>query len=293
MDNDEIISLELWGGTHHYKLSDETYYLKRHAGLYSNLTVCLYGILKFINLGFTPKNISLILTEYDNSYNFYNDLFKVSDDTLDLSDITQEEIDYCLRYSEPSPLGLGRQKSHVVFKILERLIKKYYELSDSTKTIHQNILNKYNIDFDKTVFIWARKTDKPVETSVPPVDRYIEILKDNNLLNHNIIIQTDDAEVFEEFKSKINFSYLIELPFSETSKGFHVDLNFMDNETFNSKYNMTKTEYLQKLISLVIIASKCKYSVIYPGNLATVIPLVKGSFDNIFSFRDNQNLIQE
>lgn len=293
MENKDIVSLELWGGTHYYRLSDETYYLTRHAGLYSNLTVCLHGILKFINLGLTPKNISLVLTEYDNTYNFYNDLFVINDDNLDLSDITQEEIDYCLRYSEPSPLGLGRQKSHVVFKILERLIKKYYTLSENTKTIHQNILNKYNIDFDNTVFIWARKTDKPVETSVPTVDRYIEILKEKGISDYKIIVQTDDIGVFEEFKSKLQFDYLSELPFSDPSKGFHVDLNFMSDDTFQTNYDMTKTEYLQRLISLVIIASKCKYSIIYPGNLATVIPLVKGNFENIFSFKDSKNLMEE
>lgn len=291
MKNREIVELDLWGGTHVYNLSDETYYLKRHAGLFSNLTVCVYGILTFINLGFIPKNISLILTEYDDTHNFYDDLFKINKDLLDMSDIPTEDIDYALRYSEPSHLGLGREKSHVAFKILVRLIKKYYTISDSTKKIHKEILNKYNIDFDNTVFIWARKTDKPVETNVPTVDRYIKVLKENNLLNFNIILQTDDIKVFDEFNEKIKFKCLSELPFSENEKGFHVDLNFMSNDNFKTKYNMSKTEYLQKLISLVIIASKCKYSVIYPGNLATVIPLVKGTFDNVFSFANSENLM--
>ena len=291
MNNKKIVELDLWGGTHIYDLSEETYYLKRHAGLFSNLTVCIYGILTFIKLGFTPKNISLILTEYDNTYNFYNDLFKTNKETLDMSDISDEDFNYALRYSEPSYLGLGRAKSHVSFKILSRVIKKYYTLSDNTKKIHKEILNKYDINFDKTVFIWARKTDKPVEVSVPDVDKYIKILKENNLLGYDIILQTDDTSVFDEFSNKIKFNYMEELPFSENSKGFHVDLNFMMNEDFKKKYSMSKTEYLQKLISLVIIASKCKYSIIYPGNLATVIPMVKGSFDNVFSFVDGENLM--
>jgi hypothetical protein len=291
MNKKELVELDLWGGTHVYNISDKTYYLKRHAGLFSNLTVCVYGILNFINLGFTPKNISLILTEYDNTYNFYNDLFKINKDVLDLSDFTREEIDYALRYSEPSHLGLGRAKNHVSFGILRRIIKKYYTISDSTKKIHKEILNKYNFDFDNTVFIWARKTDKPVETDVPTVDRYIQVIEENNLLNYNIILQTDDISVSNEFNDKIKFNCLTELPFSENSKGFHVDLNFMLNKDFETKYNMSKIEYLQKLISLVIIASKCKYSIIYPGNLATVIPLVKGNFNNIFSFADSKNLM--
>jgi hypothetical protein len=83
-----------------------------------------------------------------------------------------------------------------------------------------------------------------------------------------------------------------ELPFSDDSKGFHVNLNSVSDDIFYNKYKMTKVKYLQKLLSLVIIASKCKHVIIYPGNLATVIPIIRGNFDNVYSFFDTENLIR-
>jgi hypothetical protein len=117
------------------------------------------------------------------------------------------------------------------------------------------------------------------------------MLKENNLLNHNIILQTDDIAIYDEFNNKINCKILNEVPFSDDSKGFHVNLNLINNDTFYSKYNMSKIEYLQKMISLVIIASKCKHVIIYPGNLSTVIPIIRGNFYNVYNFSDNKNLM--
>lgn len=290
--NDNIVNLDLWGGTHEYNKLEKTYYLNRHAGLFSNLSVCSYGILTYINMGFTPENISLILTEYDNTLDFYNELFKINNDKLDLSDIPEDVLQYNLRYQEPSHLGLGREKRHINFDISNRIIKKYFSLSDNTKNIYNNILEKYNIDFDNTVFIWARKTDKIVENDVPSVDTYLKILYDNNLTNKKIILQTDDINVFNEFNSKQTINILDELPFSDDLNGFHVNLNSVSNTIFYEKYKMSKIEYLQRLLSLVIIASKCKYVILYPGNLSMVVPIIRGNFDNVFNFFDNENLIE-
>lgn len=290
--NKHIVNLDLWGGTHEYNKLDKTYYLKRHAGLFSNLCVCSYGILTYINMGLTPENISLILTEYDNTLDFYSELFKKNDDKIDLSDISNNVLQYNLRYQEPSHLGLGREKKDINFDICNRIIKKYFSLSDNSKNIYNNILEKYKIDFDNTVFIWARKTDKIVENNVPSVDTYLKILYDNKLEDKKVILQTDDINVFNEFNSKLTFNILDELPFSEDLNGFHVNLSSVSDIIFYEKYDMSKIEYLQKLLSLVIIASKCKYVMLYPGNLSMVVPIIRGSFNNVFNFFDDKNLIK-
>ena len=290
--NENLVKLDLWGGTHEYNKLDNTYYLNRHAGLFSNLCVCSYGILTYVNMGLTPENISLKLTEYDDTLNFYTELFKLNNEKFDLSDISDEVLQRTLRYQEPSHLGLGREKHHINFDIISRVIKKYFSLSDNTKKVYDSILKKYNIDFDNTVFIWARKTDKVVENKVPSVDTYLKIIYDNNLENKKIILQTDDITVFNEFKSKISINILDELPFSDDLNGFHVKLNLVSDTTFYMKYNMSKVEYLQRFLSLVIIASKCQHVILYPGNLSMVVPMIRGNFDNVYSFFDNENLIK-
>ena len=290
--NENLVKLDLWGGTHEYNKLDNTYYLNRHAGLFSNLCVCSYGILTYVNMGLTPENISLKLTEYDDTLNFYTELFKLNNEKFDLSDISDEVLQRTLRYQEPSHLGLGREKHHINFDIISRVIKKYFSLSDNTKKVYDSILEKYNIDFENTIFIWARKTDKVVENQVPSVDTYLKIIYDNNLENKKIILQTDDITVFNEFKSKISINILDELPFSDDLNGFHVKLNLVSDTTFYTKYNMSKVEYLQRFLSLVIIASKCQHVILYPGNLSMVVPMIRGNFDNVYSFFDNENLIK-
>jgi hypothetical protein len=290
--NENLVKLDLWGGTHEYNKLDNTYYLNRHAGLFSNLCVCSYGILTYVNMGLTPENISLTLTEYDDTLNFYTELFKLNNEKFDLSDISDEVLQRTLRYQEPSHLGLGREKHHINFDIISRVIKKYFSLSDNTKKVYDSILEKYNIDFENTIFIWARKTDKVVENQVPSVDTYLKIIYDNNLENKKIILQTDDITVFNEFKSKISINILDELPFSDDLNGFHVKLNLVSDTTFYTKYNMSKVEYLQRFLSLVIIASKCQHVILYPGNLSMVVPMIRGNFDNVYSFFDNENLIK-
>jgi len=290
--NENLVKLDLWGGTHEYNKLDNTYYLNRHAGLFSNLCICSYGILTYIYMGLTPENISLTLTEYDDTLDFYTKLFKINHEKINLSDISDNVFKHTLRYQEPSHLGLGREKHHINFDIINRVIKTYFSLSDDTKKVYTNILEKYKIDFDNTVFIWARKTDKVVENDVPSVDTYLKIINDNNLENNKIILQTDDITVFNEFNSKISINILDELPFSEDLKGFHVKLNSVSDTTFYEKYKMSKVEYLQRLLSLVIIASKCKHVILYPGNLSMVVPMIRGNFDNVYSFFDNENLIK-
>ena len=143
--NENIVNLDLWGGTHEYDKLDYTYYLNRHAGLFSNLCVCSYGLLTYYNMGFKPKNISLILTEYDDTFNFYDKLFKTSNTEINFDDISTEKFNHCLRYQEPSHLGLGREKDHINFDICKRIINKYFLLSDDTKTIIKGIIKKIKL----------------------------------------------------------------------------------------------------------------------------------------------------
>jgi hypothetical protein len=290
---ENIIKLDLWGGNHFLNKNDLIYNIERDCGLFSNVTISLYGIMKFIELGVPPKKIVLKLLEYKTNYDFYEDLFKTKNIEINFNDISDGEMKYFFRYCEPNTLGIGREKQHINFKILNRLIDKFYQLSDKSENIYNKIINDNQIDFEKTVFIWARKTDKIYETKTPEVDDYIDILKKNNLLDYDIVLQTDDITVYDEFKLKnINFRALNEIPYSFNNKGFHEKLYQINDEQFIDNFGISKSLYLQKLLCLVIIASKSKYVITYPGNLSTVIPILRGNFDNVFNFINEKNLMK-
>jgi hypothetical protein len=291
---DNKIILSLWGGEHTLDKETLNYTINRDCGLFSNLTVGMYGIMKYHSLGYAPTTISLCLNEYKYDYDFYYDLFKPNNINLNFDDISESEMFNFFRYCEPNSLGLGRRKIDVNFNILNKILTKYFTLSDTCSQIIDNILLKHNINLNNTVFIWARKTDKVFETDIPTPETYINILSKNNLINKDIILQTDDISVLNEFKLLgLNFRTLDELPYSYTNNGFHIRMSTTyDDEQFINEFNMSKVEYLQKLLSLSKIASMCKYSVVYPGCLTTLIPIFKNNFNNQFSFINKKSLIE-
>ena len=296
------ILLDLWGGEHRLDKTTLNYRVERECGLFSNMTVVMYGIMKYYALGYLPKTISLYLTEYKSDYDFYHDLFKQNDTHLDFDEVSEQEMFNFFRYGEPNRLGLGRRKSEVNFSILSKILVKYFTLSDISHQTINKIIAKHNIDLSNTVFIWARKTDKIYESKIPTAETYINILTKNNLINKRIILQTDDISVLSEFRSlKLNFSTLEEIPYSKSnddgtsnsSQGFHSRMatRYNDQE-FIDKYYISKVEYLQTLLALSKIASMCEYSIVYPGCLTTLIPIFKNSFSNQFSFIDDIGLIE-
>ena len=288
------ILLELWGGEHNLDKTTLNYKMDRCCGLFSNLTVVMYGIMKYYSLGYLPETIALYLNEYKDNYDFYHDLFKKNNIHLDFDDIDEEEMFHFFRYGEPNSLGLGRKKSDINFSILSKVLIKYFTLSDTCHKTINRIITKHNIDLNNTVFIWARKTDKIHESKIPTAETYINILTKNNLINKKIILQTDDISVLNEFKAlKLNFQSLEEIPYSKSNSGFHEKMSIKYNdEQFINEYDMSKVEYLQKLLSLSKIASMCEFSIIYPGCLSTLIPIFKNSFNNQFSFINDIELIE-
>ena len=83
------------------------------------------------------------------------------------------------------------------------------------------------------------------------------------------------------------------MPYSHTNNGFHVRLSIEYNdEQFINDFEMSKVEYLQKLLSISKIASMCEYSIVYPGCLSTLIPIFKNNFNNQFSFINETSLIE-
>jgi len=275
-------------------LDDDTmiYTIKRGSGLFSNLSVAIFYIMKFKKEHFLPKNISLFLTEYGDC-DFYLDLFKPNNTEIDFNDISENEVNDFFNYCRVNLMGIGSSISHFNFKIFNKIINKYFTFSDKCDIMLNQIKDKHNIDFSNTVFLWARKTDKTTEMQIPKVETYLELIENYKLNNFDIILQTDDLNVLNEFKnSNLKFKTLEEIPYSQDSNGFHNNLNFKHNdESFEQLYNMSKVEYLQKLLCLAKISAMCKYSITYPGCLTTFIPILNGSFENKLSFRNDRELI--
>jgi hypothetical protein len=292
--DDRYYKLDLLGDEHLFDKKEKIYTLKRHYGLFSNLNVMTYGILKFYKHGYKSKNLKIYLVEYDDTIDFYDNLFSKSDNDYYLDNISSYEINNHLEICYPNHLGVGFRKEDINFKIFNIINDKFFKPNNKVKNIIRNIEEKNNINYDNSVFIWARKTDKVTETNIPNANDYIKILNGLQLKNMDIIIQSDDKSVYDEFNTE-NFIYknLNELPLSEDSNiAFYTNLNRLTNDEYYNLYGHSKIEYLQKTLALVHIASKCNTVIIYPGNLATYIPIIRGNWNNVYSFKNDKELFK-
>jgi len=287
-----IIKLDLWGGNQTYDMETETYSINRDCGLFSNITIAMYGVLKLHYQGLSVKHIKLMLNEYiDETTDIYSSLFIKNLDVLNLNAYSNEEICHSLRYGEPNPLGLGREKSHIVLSLYNNICNTYFQYNNISDLVN-NIVAKYSINYENTVFIWARKTDKTHELAMPMLETYNNILWKNNLLDHTILLQTDDSSIVEMATNQYkHIKVLYEMPFSQGNKGFHNHLSHILDETFVNTHGYDKMTYLKKMLAMTVVASRCKHFVCYPGNLTTFIPILKNTFDNCFCFKNSKELL--
>lgn len=287
-----LMKLDLWGGNQTYDIETETYSINRDCGLFSNITIAMYGILKLYEQGLSVKHIKLMLNEYiDETTDLYNVLFTKNLNTLNLDAYSNTQIHHSLRYGEPNPLGLGREKSHIILSLYNNIYNTYFQYNNVSDLVN-NIVSKYSIDYENTVFIWARKTDKTYELVLPMLETYNNILLKNNLLDHTILLQTDDSSIVDMASNQYkHIKVLYEMPFSQGNKGFHNHLSHILDETFINIYGYDKITYLKKMLAMTVIASKCKYYISYPGNLTTFVPILKNTFNNCFCFKNREELL--
>ena len=75
------------------------------------------------------------------------------------------------------------------------VVKKYFSPSKQIINIIKNIEDKYHIDYNNTIAVYYRGTDKYNETQIASFDEFYTKIKEiNNLyVNKQIFIQTDIA----------------------------------------------------------------------------------------------------
>ena len=120
---------------------------------------------------------------------------------------------------------------------------------------------------------------------------YTNIINSIDLSGKEIIVQTDDYRVFEGFKnSVIKFKTISEMPISRTLNGFHIEMSEINDDTVKLNYGITKNEYLLQMYCLSLIAKNSHKTILYPGNPTTYVPMIKGSFDNYYLFKNENQL---
>ena len=274
-----------------YNQETKSYQFKRDAGLYANLVWVIRKIALLELNGYKVESVELILDEY-NGEEAFDLFFEKNNNQIDYSNISDKDKSYFEQYLITSAFGLGIDDvKHLNFNITNQVIDKFFTPKESIVSYYNNLMYSNNIDINNTVFVWARSTDKASESRIPDTSAYIGILNTLNLEGKEILIQTDDYRVLNDFKgSNLKFKTIPQIPMSNNLIGFHNELKDIRDDKFISIYNITKQEYLIQMYCLSLIGRDSYKTILYPGNPTTYIPIIKKSFDNCYLFKDNAQL---
>ena len=64
----------------------------------------------------------------------------------------------------------------------------------------------------------------------------------------------------------------------------------LDEHVFENLYGISKKEYVVQMYCLSLFCKNCYKTILYPGNPTTYIPILKGSFENCYLFKNNVQL---
>lgn len=253
-----------------------------NAGFFSCCTIKLENILEY------HRRYKKLPEVVDSSQQF-NDykIDKTKDITFDYFK-KYDEIDIDISYVKDvyvTPINKEQQFSEynkLNFTDLKPFITKYFSPSDKIETQIKVLIEKYNIDTDKTCGIRYRGNDKILETIQPTYDDMVQkavYIKKNNK-DMRFLVQTDEKEFLDYFMSSISNSFHIE----EAPK---INKKLMSIQHIN--YNNKEFATMCYIASLHII-SKCKYIITTSGNGEMWITLYRGNSNNIFQYlRPKQN----
>ena len=270
-----------------YSQETKTYSSIRDSGIYSIFNWIIRKIALLEMNGFPVETLKI---DY-HSQEIYDLLFEKKECELNFSDISDEEKIFFKEKLDFTGWGLGDDVKLLNFKITNKIINKFFNPSKLVLECYDNLIKSNNIDLNNTIFVWARSTDKSGETRLPNVEDYLKVINSINLSNKEILLQTDDYRVLSGFNGcNLNLKTIKEIPISGTLKGFHIEMNEIGNDSFKSKYKITKDEYLLQMYCLSLIAKNSYKSILYPGNPTTYVPMIKGSFDDCYLFKDENQL---
>ena len=255
--------------------------ISHNAGFFSCCSVKLFDIIQYF-IKYKQLPIEVDSSELFNMYKINN-----KDITFDFF-IHYDNLDINIKYEKDiymTKWGFQFDNfNHVDYKYLIPFIKKYFSPSKKIINLANNLILKYNIDFNNCIGLYYRGTDKIHETQIDSFDNYYnklnEIIKISKNKNIQILLQTDTSQFLDYMKKKcINKNIIIinENSTSYTNNGIHYE------KTNTENYNDIKN-----FLATVLIISKCKYIICSSGNCSIWMMYYRGNSKNVY-----QNLNKE
>lgn len=240
-------------------------------GFFSNCTITLRALMEETRQSKTFFSIdtSKQWSYYkDSNEDIYNKFFETSEEIFE---VTDEKFSKSNDEDQFSDYGL------INYNVVNPFVKKYFKLNQEVKNIEKKIIQKYQIEFDKTICVLYRGNDKCKETNLPTYEDMD--IKLSNIVekypNHKILIQSDEIE-FCDFMLKYKNSFVIDEveKINKTKENAIQHIIPIGNKVSNA----------QKFLSVMSIMSKCDVVLLNSGNVGMWVCLLRGDFKNVYQF---------
>ena len=251
-----------------YDPNENILYSDWDQGFFSNCTTTLWSLAKLANAGIEPNEIK---TEYGwrkyqdvEGTNAFARFFCSSQNNIKIP--ICQSLPHLCQHSDYSK----------VMNLFKPFVHKWFAPQEHIKKLEQEILNKYNINLNKTIGIYRRVTDKNSEIKLASLEQYINAAKDllTQHSDHKLFVQTDDTQTVEIFKQTFenNCISIDELTTSSEPIGIHCQLK------------SNKEMHGNLMLAVVSILSKCDVVLNCSSNVALWIYLYRTYNGNEFQF---------
>ena len=174
--------------------------------------------------------------------------------------------------------SLQRMDSHYLISLLS--------LSIIIRERKKFLIEKYNINPEKTISVLYRGTDKGSEVRLSPPENYLKVVVD--LLEKNpdfkVLLQTDQTQVIHFFNNELG-NNLITFQETPSTTSNRVIWSLME-EHGNDSIDWSK--WFDAALTCV---SECKYLVNHTGNVAFFANLYRGNINNVYQFNEQGVLV--
>jgi len=249
-----------------------------NCGFYSCETQVFNSLLILLRHGLAPDRIDYSLGyrhfKKDPEKDIYPDFHQI-DSNQSLDFYTELE----LPDSNKCQFGLYN------FNVYNQIISRFFGPSNIVKERKDVLIEKYNIDFSKTISVLYRGTDKGTELTLASPQDYMTVVK-NILKEHpdfRVLIQTDQTQVIQYFHNELGDKvfWFNETPSTSTSR---VIWSLMEDSGRDA------IDWSQWFDAALRCTSDCEYAINHTGNVGFWLNLYRGNTDNVYQFDENGQL---
>lgn len=249
-----------------------------NCGFYSCETQVFNSLLILLRHGLAPDRIDYSLGyrhfKKDPEKDIYPDFHQI-DSNQSLDFYTEVE----LPDSNKCQFGLYN------FNVYNQIISRFFGPSNIVKERKDFLIEKYNIDFSKTISVLYRGTDKGTELTLASPEDYMTVVK-NILKEHpdfRVLIQTDQTQVIQYFHNELGDKvfWFNETPSTSTNR---VIWSLMEDSGRDA------IDWSQWFDAALRCTSDCEYAINHTGNVGFWLNLYRGNTDNVYQFNENGQL---